>query len=87
MSRYENPYRMEAAVVDALLAHLNRLINASNGATRCDPGDMRVPLLTVPHLSTLINVSFWTSFKKKRGARSTLLCSMSHPMTPIGPFF
>ena len=30
MARYEHPYRLDAAVVEALLAHLNRLINASN---------------------------------------------------------
>src|SRR4029434_11069891 len=32
MARYEHPYRLDAAVVEALLAHLNRLINAANGA-------------------------------------------------------
>ena len=55
MGRYEQPYRLDAAVVEALLAHLNRLINASNWATRCDQGEMLVPLLTAHHLSTLIN--------------------------------
>src|SRR5216684_2906655 len=67
MARYEHPYRLDAAVVDALLAHLNRLINASNGETRCEQGEMLVPLLTAHHLSTLINVLFWASFKKEEG--------------------
>ena len=67
MARYEHPYRLDAAVMDALLAHLNRLINAANGETRCDHGEMRVPLLTAHHLSTLMNVSFWASFKKEEG--------------------
>jgi len=67
MARYENPYHLDAAVVDALLAHLNRLINAVNGATRGEHGDRRVPLFTAHHLSTLMNVSFWASFKKEEG--------------------
>src|SRR2546430_10153587 len=67
MSRYENPYRLDAAVVDAVLEHLSRLINVSNGEMRCDHDDMLVPLLTARHLSTLINVAFWASFKKEEG--------------------
>ena len=51
MARYEHPYRLDAAVVEALLAHLNRLINAANGATRGDQGEMRVPLLNLLYLS------------------------------------
>ena len=86
MSRYENPYRLEAAVVYALLAHLNRLINASNGATRCDPGDMRVPLLTVPHLSTLMNVSFWASFKKEEGRSVNIALQYVPPDDAYRPF-
>ena len=65
MARYEHPYRLDAAVVEALVAHLNRLINASNWETRGEHGDRRVPLFTAHHLSTLMNVSFWASFKKE----------------------
>jgi len=65
MARYENPYHLDAAVVEALLAHLNRLINASNWETRGENGAILVPLLTAHHLSTLMNVSFWASFKKE----------------------
>jgi hypothetical protein len=52
LARYEHPYRLDAVVVEALLAHLNRLINAANGATRGEHGDMRVPLLNLLYLST-----------------------------------
>jgi len=82
MARYEHPYRLDAAVVEALLAHLNRLINASNGEMRCDRDDMRVPLLTARHLSTLINVSFWASFKKEE-ARSVRWCPSIYVMNKV----
>jgi hypothetical protein len=50
MASYENPYRLDAAVVADLLEHLNRLIHASNRDTRWDHHDRRVPRLTVRHL-------------------------------------
>src|SRR2546426_5637988 len=86
MSRYENPYRLDAAVVDALLEHLNRLINASNGEMRCDHDDMLVPLLTARHLSTLINVAFWASFKKEEGRSVNIALKYVPPDEAYRPF-
>jgi len=86
MARYEQPYRLDAAVVEALLAHLNRLINAANGATRGDHGDRRVPLLTAHHLSTLMNVSFWASFKKEEGRSVNIAVKYVPPDEVYRPF-
>jgi len=86
MARYEHPYRLDAAVVEALLAHLNRLINASNWETRGDHDDMRVPLLTARHLSTLMNVSFWASFKKEEGRSVTIAVKYVPPDEAYRPF-
>jgi hypothetical protein len=86
MSRYENPYRLDAAVVAALLAHLNRLIHASNVDTRWEHEARHVPLFTAPHLSTLINVSFWTSFKKEEGRAVTIAVKYVPPDEAYRPF-
>ena len=86
MARYEHPYRLEAAVVEALLAHLNRLINTANGARRGEHGDRRVPLFTVHHLSTLMNVSFWASFKKEEGHSVTIAVKYVPPDEAYRPF-
>jgi len=86
MARYEHPYRLDAAVVEALLAHLNRLINAANRATRGEQGDKRVPLLTAHHLSTLMNVSFWASFKKEEGRSVTIAVKYVPPDEAYRPF-
>ena len=86
MARYEHPYHLDAAVVEALLAHLNRLINAANRATRGEQGDKRVPLLTAHHLSTLMNVSFWASFKKEEGRSVTIAVKYVPPDEAYRPF-
>jgi len=86
MARYEHPYRLDAAVVDGLLAHLNRLINASNWETQCHQGEMLVPLLTAHHLSTLMNVSFWASFKKEEGRSVTIAVKYVPPDEAYRPF-
>jgi hypothetical protein len=86
MARYEHPYRLDAAVVADLLEHLNRLIHASNGDTRWDPDALCVPLLTARHLSTLINVSFWMSFKKEEGRAVTIAVKYVPPDEAYRPF-
>ncbi len=86
MARYENPYHLDAAVVEALLAHLNRLINASNGETRGENGAILVPLLTAHHLSTLMNVSFWASFKKEEGRSVNIAVKYVPPDEAYRPF-
>src|SRR5262245_3429493 len=86
MASYENPYRLDAAVVVNLLEHLNRLIHASNRDTRWESYDRRVPLLTVRHLSTLINVSFWTSFKKEEGRAVNIAVKYVPPDEAYRPF-
>jgi hypothetical protein len=86
MSNYEQPYRLDAAVVADLLEHLNRLIHASNRDTRWDHHDRPVPLLTAHHLSTFINVSFWTSFKKEEGRAVTIAVKYVPPDDAYRPF-
>ena len=86
MARYAHPYHLDTAVVEALVAHLNRCINASNWETRGDQGEMRVPLLTAHHLSTLINVSFWASFKKEEGRSVTIAVKYVPPDEAYRPF-
>jgi hypothetical protein len=86
MSQYEHPYRLDATVVADLLAHLNRLIHASNGDTRWAHEALRVPLFTAGHLSTLINVSFWASFKKEEGRAVTIAVKYVPPEEAYRPF-
>jgi hypothetical protein len=86
MSRYENPYRLDAAVVANLLEHLNTLIHASNGDTRWDHDARRVPLLTAHHLSTLMHVSFWASFKKVEGRAVNIAVKYVPPDEAYRPF-
>jgi hypothetical protein len=86
MSQYEHPYRLDAAVVADLLEHLNRLIHASNEATWWDQDALRVPLLTAHHLHTLMNVSFWTSFKQEEGRAVTIAVKYVPPDEAYRPF-
>jgi hypothetical protein len=86
MLRYKNPYRLDAAVVANLLEHLNTLIHASNEATEWDHDARRVPLLTARHLRTLMNVSFWTSFKQEEGCAVTIAVKYVPPDEAYRPF-
>ncbi len=86
MARYEHPYRLDAAVVADLVEHLKRLSHASHGDMRGDHDALRVPLLTAHHLSTLMNVSFWASFKKEEGRAVTIAVKYVPPGEAYRPF-
>jgi hypothetical protein len=86
MARYENPYRLDAAAVADLVEHLNTLITVSNEATRWNQDARRMPLFTARHLSTLLNVSFWTSFKKEEGRAVTIAVKYVPPEEAYRPF-
>jgi hypothetical protein len=86
MAHYEQPYRLDAAVIADLVAHLNRLIHTSNEATQGEHEARRVPLFTAHHLSTLINVSFWTSFKQEEGRAVTIAVKYVPPDEAYHPF-
>ena len=83
---YEHPYRLDAVFVQHLFERLYGVRSTSRNHIPSDPEATLVFLVSVEELTTLINVAFWASFKKKRGALSPLRYSMPHQTRPRALF-
>src|SRR2546426_7901267 len=86
MTAYEHPYRLDAVFVQHLFERLHGVRSTTHKHLPSDQGAIPVFLVSMEHLTTLINVAFWASFRKEEGRSVTIALQYAPPDQAYKPF-